>query len=135
MFAASCIGVIMLVICLEGMHRLSKEYDGLIHRQWATHASQKSKKFDESTSTLPSTFTFRASPIQQLVRSVLHACTFGLAYIVMLIAMSYNGYLIICIILGAGLGKFFCDWSTITINLDAALQIDSGTKDTSLPCL
>jgi copper transporter 1 len=133
MFAASCIGVILLVICLQGFHRLSKEYDLLIHRQWTTHANQQSEKITDSASM--TTFTYRVSPIQQLIRAVLHAFTFGLAYILMLIAMSYNGYLIICIIIGAGLGKFLCDWSTITIDLYSAQQTDSSIKQSSLPCL
>lgn len=30
----------------------------------------------------------------------------------MLIAMAFNGYVIIVIIIGAGFGKFVCDWMT-----------------------
>jgi solute carrier family 31 (copper transporter), member 1 len=37
---------------------------------------------------------------------------FGIAYILMLIAMGFNGYVIIVIIIGAGFGKFLCDWMT-----------------------
>lgn len=55
---------------------------------------------------------FRASPLQQVFRAVIHAVTLGLAYIIMLLVMSYNGYIIICVILGGGIGKFFCDWMT-----------------------
>lgn len=55
---------------------------------------------------------FRASPLQQVFRAVIHAAALGLAYIVMLLVMSYNGYIIICVIIGGGLGKFFCDWMT-----------------------
>ncbi|KKY34276.1 putative copper transport protein ctr4 [Diaporthe ampelina] len=55
---------------------------------------------------------FRASPLQQVLRAVVHAAALGLAYIVMLLVMSYNGYIIICVIIGGGLGKFFCDWMT-----------------------
>ena len=45
----------------------------------------------------PQTVTLRASPLQQLVRAVIHTATFSVAYI------------IICIFIGAGLGKFLCD--------------------------
>lgn len=64
------------------------------------------------------TLTFRASPIQQLIRALIHAVTFGLAYIIMLLAMYFNGYIIISIILGAGVGKFLCDWMIVQVALD-----------------
>lgn len=134
MFAASCLGVIALVIWLEGMRRISKEYDSLVHRQWTTHAYRQSKKFTESSLDI-TTFAFRASPIQQLIRAILHACTFGLGYLVMLLAMSFNGYIVICIIIGAGLGRFFLDWATVTINLDPTIRSNSHFKQPALPCL
>jgi copper transporter 1 len=42
---------------------------------------------EEGSPLLPQTVTFRASPLQQFVRAVIHAVTFGLAYIIMLLAM------------------------------------------------
>ncbi len=45
----------------------------------------------------------------------MHAIIVGLAYIIMLIVMSFNGYVIICVIVGAGLGRFLCDWTSRTI--------------------
>ncbi|EJT73602.1 hypothetical protein GGTG_07458 [Gaeumannomyces tritici R3-111a-1] len=86
MFAATCIGVLLLVVYA----------------------------------------TFRATPPQQLVRAVLHAVTFGLAYIVMLIAMYYNVILLVMIVLGAGIGKFFCDWMTRTILIDGGGPAGGG---------
>ena len=75
------------------------------------------------------TVTFRASPLQQFVRALIHAATFGLAYVVMLLAMYYNGYIIISILLGALLGKFFCDWMTRTVVIAA----DGGVKVGGVP--
>jgi solute carrier family 31 (copper transporter), member 1 len=40
---------------------------------------------------------------------------FGVAYFIMLLAMYYNGYLIICILTGAFLGAFIFSWDTIAI--------------------
>lgn len=48
------------------------------------------------------------------------AVAFGIAYILMLIAMAFNGYVIIVIIIGAGFGKFLCDWMTQNIVVGAA---------------
>lgn len=115
MFAASCIGVAFLVVCLELLRRLGKEYDALILRQFQRSVVARSADFKRQNCSVTCRpggqyTTFRASPLQQLVRSLLHACTFGVAYIVMLLAMYYNGYMIISIFLGAFLGKFLCDW-------------------------
>jgi solute carrier family 31 (copper transporter), member 1 len=124
MFAGSCIGVVLLAILLEFLRRVGKEYDALILRQFKRHADSQQavssvKSADDAgnccsdvpaTKPQPKVLTFRASPLQQLTRAVIHAITFGVAYIIMLLAMYYNGYIIICIILGTGIGKFICDW-------------------------
>ncbi|KAK1728844.1 hypothetical protein CaCOL14_008670 [Colletotrichum acutatum] len=126
MFAASCIGVGLLTVFLEVFRRLGKEYDALIQRQFQARAAELQARIPKETdcceppaAVAPQTLVFRASPLQQLIRSVIHAATFGLAYIVMLLAMYYNGYLIISIIIGAGLGKFLCDWLVIRVTLEA----------------
>ncbi|KAL2136155.1 hypothetical protein VTI74DRAFT_5208 [Chaetomium olivicolor] len=141
-FAATCIGVILMVIVLEGLRRLGKEYDEHIQREFAARVAVIAKggivpaspvaggsssspacaaagggngATGAGEALLPQTVTFRASPLQQFVRALIHAATFGLAYIVMLLAMYYNGYIIICILIGALLGKFLCDWMTKTV--------------------
>ncbi|KAH6628076.1 Ctr copper transporter family-domain-containing protein [Chaetomium tenue] len=138
-FAATCLGVILMVVVLEGLRRLGKEYDEHIQRDFAARvaliANLPSTAADAAGGSAgagggavcpaaagggeeaqaPRTVTFRASPLQQFVRALIHAATFGLAYIVMLLAMYYNGYIIICILIGALLGKFLCDWMTRTV--------------------
>lgn len=159
-FAASCIGTILLVMILEALRRVGKEYDDWILRGFQARAaqarlgypqrSQQSQQASPSSSSSSATgnpskgatakvtpasaawkrlggaggtaaggaggagraVVFRVSPLQQLFRAVIHAAALGLAYIVMLLVMSYNGYIIICVIIGGGLGKFFCDWMT-----------------------
>ncbi|PWN49691.1 Ctr-domain-containing protein [Violaceomyces palustris] len=131
MFAASCIGVALLVVVLEGLRRLSKEYDQKIHLQFQEHALRQSRALLSSRSAEEEgsgggsvnpggdglTLTFRYSPLQQLLRATLHAVTFGVAYIIMLLAMYFNGYIIISIIIGSGIGKFLCDWSLVKVRV------------------
>jgi copper transporter 1 len=122
-FAATCIGVMLMVVVLEGLRRLGKEYDEHIQRDFQARMSlivnnggqQQACPAAPESGVAPQIVTFRASPLQQFVRSLIHAATFGLAYLVMLLAMYYNGYIIICILLGALLGKFLCDWMTRTV--------------------
>ncbi|KAF2124079.1 Ctr-domain-containing protein [Dothidotthia symphoricarpi CBS 119687] len=125
MFAASCIGVALLVVCLEFLRRVGHEYDALLTRQFqrrvraqqaALAAATSSNCCDGPASTLGTQFvTFRATGLQQLVRAILHGVTLGLAYIIMLIVMSFNGYMFISIVLGGILGKFLCDWLVVRI--------------------
>jgi copper transporter 1 len=100
MFAASCIGAAILSIMLEALRRVNRSYDAYILSQLSALNTANDYK----------PVTRRATALQQGVRAVLHAVLFGLAYIVMLIVMAANGYMIISIIIGAGIGKFFCDW-------------------------
>lgn len=53
--------------------------------------------------------------VHHVVRTVLHTLQFGVAYIVMLLAMYYNGYIIICIFVGAFLGAFVFAWDAVTV--------------------
>lgn len=143
MFAASCIGIAALVVALEFFRRLGKEYDALIVRQFKRNLNARAAAFRSQTdfdgSSDPPFATFRATPLQQLIRAILHAVVFGLAYIVMLLAMYYNGYIIISIILGAGIGKFLCDWMVVQIPLfarsdDSGKNIDHNTDEPSVCC-
>jgi copper transporter 1 len=151
MFAASCIGVALLVVCLEFLRRLGKEYDAYILRQFHRRAtslqyrprvSYVTPKHDDGRASngcgpdascappLPEQrfITFRATPAQQVARSVIHAATFGVGYIVMLLAMYFNGYIIISIILGAFLGKILCDWMVVRLPLVGEQSLD-GSRD------
>ncbi|KAE8447640.1 hypothetical protein EG329_010611 [Mollisiaceae sp. DMI_Dod_QoI] len=119
MFAGSCIGVIFLVMSLEFLRRLSKEYDRYILRQYqltyipnAVPTSTQSTAPEQSYSKTAEPEVskevrslkmspFRPHILQQVVRATLHMLQFAVAYFVMLLAMYYNGYIIICIIIGA----------------------------------
>lgn len=124
MFAASCVGAAMLVVCLEFMRRVSHEYDALLLRQFqrqlraqqAVLAAANPANCCDGPLTSGTQFaTFRASALQQLCRAILHGIILGLAYIIMLLIMYYNGYIFISVILGAILGKFLCDWMVVRI--------------------
>ena len=136
MFAASCIGAALLVVCLEFLRRLSSEWDAYLLRQFQRHLRIQQAALD---SAMPSNCcdgpatklgthyaTFRATSLQQLVRAVIHGITLGVAYILMLIVMSFNGFLFISIVLGAILGKFLCDWMVVRIPYEA---VDREEKD------
>ncbi|KAJ5591029.1 hypothetical protein N7450_005001 [Penicillium hetheringtonii] len=65
---------------------------------------------------VPREIHHRPSPVEQIVRALLHTLQFGIAYIVMLLAMYYNGYLIICIFIGAFLGSLIFSWEEVSLD-------------------
>ncbi|RDL36652.1 uncharacterized protein BP5553_06004 [Venustampulla echinocandica] len=132
MFAGACIGVILLVMSLEFLRRLSKEYDryilrkfqkaqpylsvpGLPHGKAAAAACKSSNPQPSSLEnfTAVSVVSFRPGVFQQAIRATLHMLQFAVAYFIMLLAMYYNGYIIISIIIGAWLGGFVFSWEAI----------------------
>ncbi|KAF9870220.1 copper transporter ctr4 [Colletotrichum karsti] len=127
MFAGSCIGVILLVMCLELLRRTVKEYDRYLIRQHKASFAAGSGAISPNSenagikgaaaSVAPVAGAaippFRPNVLQQAVRALLHMCQFAVAYFVMLLAMYYNGYIIICIFIGSYLGSFIFQWETL----------------------
>ncbi|KAL6794471.1 Ctr copper transporter family domain-containing protein [Trichoderma sp. SZMC 28012] len=148
MFAGSCIGVVLLVIALEFLRRLSKEYDRLLIKQHvakfrdasasavvaAPAANTAVKAGGESVNSQDVTRAagnamppFRPNVLQQAARALLHMVQFAIAYFVMLLAMYYNGYFIICIFIGAYIGAFVFQWETLTVGSDNTSATNNPT--------
>jgi copper transporter 1 len=139
MFAGSCIGVVLLVMLLEALRRMSKEYDRYILRRFKRQVALDAS-YSRNTTTTSSDpeedptnnktaqqnakavctppLRFRPSLVQQSIRALLHMVTFAVAYFVMLLAMYYNGYFIICIFIGAYLGGFVFSWESISVSVE-----------------
>lgn len=177
MFAGSCIGTILLVLCLEFLRRMGREYDAFILRRARlrqmysmTPAKQAQKKGTASnpnnrdcpcdcpqnddpittdpgmqssnaklvgsndvtsvaaegvksvdgdvpghrnSDTLP---PYRPSLVEQVIRALFHMVQFAVAYFIMLLAMYYNGYIIICIFIGAFLGALIFSWEPLSLS-------------------
>ncbi|TPX14738.1 uncharacterized protein E0L32_005133 [Thyridium curvatum] len=123
MFAGSCVGVILLVMTLEALRRSVKEFDRYLIRKHAAAAaaaaapaaaSQDVEPSPKScAATAPCFAGFRPTIFEQAIRALLHMFQFAVAYFVMLLAMYYNGYFIICIFIGAYLGSFIFQWETL----------------------
>lgn len=134
MFAGSCIGIICLVCSLELLRRLGKEYDRYLVRQSERQSYRRSllEASDEAHQTGPQSGSpkhmimtaarrsgrnrgFKPSAFQQFIRALLHMLQFGVAYFIMLLAMYYNGYFLICILIGALIGSFFFNWESLGV--------------------
>ena len=140
-FVASCIGVIGLVLLLEFLRRLQREYDRLIQQRAmakppprAGRASSDSKRDENDGASSTSNVedpphsavpllgewersfptTRRAGHVptvyQQAIRAGIYTLQFSVAYMIMLLAMYYNGYILACIFIGAFIGFFVFSW-------------------------
>jgi copper transporter 1 len=58
---------------------------------------------------------FRPTLLQQAIRAAIHMATFAVAYFVMLLAMYYNGYIIISIFIGAYIGYFLFGYESFVV--------------------
>lgn len=145
MFAGSCIGVILLVMSLEALRRGATEYEAYIAREanksyLALQSSDQGSEHSDNVKT-GATTSSNSRPIatgqseryvtpifiQALIRATFHMLQFAIAYFVMLLAMYYNGYIIICIIIGAFLGYFvFSGFKAIRIGASTYEYINSS---------
>lgn len=121
---ASCVGVMLFAATMELCRRGGRELDKMLADRltWSVLSSAGGPTGQRRV------VTVRASAWQQLLRSVFHAITFGGTYIIMLLAMYFNGYMLISIFIGAGLGKFFTDWFVFSAVVGAGRD-KVGNKD------
>ncbi|KAI9841371.1 MAG: Copper Transporter integral membrane protein that functions in high affinity copper transport [Sclerophora amabilis] len=134
-FAVSCVCVVGLVLGFEWLRRVQRTYDRhIIHRFNATAGTtseavgfgsgtgdDNSKADDDDsphsavpllgdwaanqTTTPPRRGGHVPHPFQQAVRAALYTLQLAVAYLIMLLAMSFNGYFLICIVVGAFVGS------------------------------
>ncbi|CAG7852946.1 SubName: Full=Related to copper transport protein {ECO:0000313/EMBL:CCA75408.1} [Serendipita indica DSM 11827] len=112
-FAFTVICIFILVALVEGVRRFGREYD---RRLIKVHQAKA-----EPGSGVPFALTWP----QQATRATIFGVQFGAAYILMLLAMYYNGYIIFAIILGGTFGHFV--FSRDTVNQVAA-EGDKGAS-------
>ena len=91
MFAGSCIGVILLVIALEGLRRGQRELDRYLHRINAVNAGGSDAGSSQGLKGAAGGAD-RLRLWQHLLRSLLFMVQFAVGYFVMLLAMYYNGW-------------------------------------------
>lgn len=140
MFVVSCIGVIGLVLLLEFLRRLQREYDRSVQQHAMSDAkagrASSTSKFGRNCSVSSDSNASIEDPphsavpllgewerplplrrpghvptvFQQAVRAGIYTLQFSVAYMVMLLAMYYNGYILVCIFIGAFIGFFMFSW-------------------------
>ncbi|KAG8796390.1 hypothetical protein FRC12_024566 [Ceratobasidium sp. 428] len=85
-FAFSIIGIFLLAALVEGKRRMARNYDRMLSAKFAAAREDLSG---------PLKPVFK----EQFTRGIFYGIQFGTAYMLMLIAMSYNGFAIFAIFL------------------------------------
>ncbi|KAL2056807.1 hypothetical protein ABVK25_003202 [Lepraria finkii] len=142
MFVGSCIGVICLVLLLEFLRRLQREYDRFIaceNQQRSPKPGNRSSDPEEpphlavpllqdwAKSLPPRESGSLPSITQQTVRALMYMLQFAVAYMIMLLAMYYNGYIIVCIFIGAFIGFFL-------FSRDGFVSANNGALSDNVAC-
>ncbi|POR31646.1 Copper transport protein ctr4 [Tolypocladium paradoxum] len=142
MFAGSCIGVFLLGMALEFLRRSVKEFDRYLIKQHVAKyqtapgapVGAEGDSVSSKEATPPAACAvippFRPSVLQQAIRAGLHCLTFSVGYVLMLLAMYFNVYIIISIFLGAFCGAFIFQWET----LPTIRQQTSAAQDATVCC-
>jgi copper transporter 1 len=97
--------LVLLSVIYEALRYISRQYDaGLIKNQYE-HAQLEAGGAG-TLSGAKSSAPIRFGWTHQLVRSILYALQVALGFILMLVFMTYNGILMIAVVVGAGIGFF-----------------------------
>ncbi|KAG7095829.1 hypothetical protein E1B28_006524 [Marasmius oreades] len=109
-YAGMLVVLFCLVILVEGVRRLGRDYD----RRIVTHQhaiALSSEPFVNKTSS--TTIAIKPTYTQQAVRSLFHTVQFGAGYMFMLLAMYYNGGVILILFAGTYAGHFLIGRDTL----------------------
>ncbi|KAK3989996.1 Ctr copper transporter family-domain-containing protein [Cladorrhinum sp. PSN332] len=119
MFGATCVGAILLTLALESFRRMSRTYDRYIVLQHEKGGGGGGGQRQQ----------FRPSPSQQGARSLLFLLQVVTAYILILLAVSFNGYIILSIFLGSVLSFFTFQWDVVPVRVKVSgSRLGSGSS-------
>ena len=129
MFTGSCLGVVGLVLLLQLLRRFQREYDRFISQQAQQRKIQNDSgdecyvdedpphsaipllsNWAKSLPLTPNHSSHLPTALQQAIRASLYILQLAVAYTIMLLAMYYNGYILISILIGAFIGSFMFSW-------------------------
>lgn len=113
---------------LEFLRRLAKEYDIWLVRKRVMAAApagtsrimmssplggECNKNKDRTVATSLASGSFKPTASEQAIRSLLYTMQFIVAYFIMMLAMHYNGFILLCIFAGTYVGCFVSHWEKL----------------------
>ncbi|CAG8579454.1 17438_t:CDS:2, partial [Dentiscutata heterogama] len=106
----SCFFVALIGVVYELLKYLSRKYDEKIYESCYRQISND----EEENPPAPVNRVVKLKRSQQLIRSFIYAIQAFISFFIMLIFMTYNGFLMISVVIGAGIGFFFFGKQTVS---------------------
>ncbi|RKP07533.1 Ctr copper transporter [Thamnocephalis sphaerospora] len=103
LMVASCIIIILLSIAYEGLREVARRYDAKLLKEMRFRRSAGLDELESGEGQAP----HKASKEEELWRSLIYALQVAVAFLLMLVFMTYNVYLMLATVVGAGIGHFF----------------------------
>ncbi|EPX72009.1 copper transporter complex subunit Ctr4 [Schizosaccharomyces octosporus yFS286] len=128
MFVGSIFGIIFMMMAMELVRRLQREFDRWCIRQSQYRSSLACHHSPESSFVHSSSngFSWFTRVCFHFIRSCLYIIQFIVTYIAMLLAMYYNGYVILFLFCGTFLGFFL--FAADTVNYSKPISSPSIDK-------
>ncbi|BGP53842.1 copper transporter complex subunit Ctr4 [Rhodotorula sphaerocarpa] len=118
-YVGTLIGLFFMTVALEGLRRLSREYDRRIRIAYYRRETLAQQALAQNTlkGEVLDPAPFRPSVHEHAIRTVMYGIQLGLAYILMLLVMGYNGGVFFAIVTGGavGYGIFGRDTGALTV--------------------
>ncbi|KAL7424855.1 copper transporter complex subunit Ctr4 [Cryptotrichosporon argae] len=121
-FGGSVVGIFLLCMAIEGVRRIGREYDRRLTRQAIALASGK----DARLVLTPSLGRYTVPWPQQVIRGFLYGSQFTAAFLVMLLGMYFNGFILFAIFAGQMAGYILFARDTARYDLPENAGVDSG---------
>ncbi|KAK7488073.1 hypothetical protein BaRGS_00020664 [Batillaria attramentaria] len=110
-FAGACIAVFVLAILYE----LLKFWREQLQRQYIFRVAHIMREGTPEEKGQITSAVYRMMSGPHLLQTILHAVQIFISYCLMLIFMTYNAYLALCVVLGAAFGYFLVGWKRTQI--------------------
>ncbi|CAG8645136.1 2562_t:CDS:2 [Acaulospora morrowiae] len=117
----SCAIICILAITFEVLRFVSRKYDEKIYLSGHRPLEEETANASTSTNTGNSR-PVRITHIQQIMRSLIYSIQVLLSFFLMLMFMTYNGFVMISVVIGAGIGYFFFGRHVLT-------KVEVGERD------
>nr|AFU72289.1 copper transport protein CTR1 [Amanita strobiliformis] len=98
----------LMVFIIAALYEWIRAYSTTLDTQWhAPELNDRNEENEQENVVYAYQQYKRLSGQKELIRSSIYALLVGISFWLMLVFMTYNGYLMIATVLGAGFGHFF----------------------------
>ncbi|KAG8956209.1 hypothetical protein FRC04_004285 [Tulasnella sp. 424] len=118
-FVITCLIIVLIGVSFEWLRKVQKGYDAKLSRGPVGGAGTKRSRSPPPASRAGVPTSNRLALTPRLIRASLYGLIVFISFFIMLIFMTYNGYLVLSVVAGAFIGHFILN-SELEVNDDPA---------------